>query len=91
MPTTASDRMPRFDATQDPSSPTVSAISKALQGAHDASAMFNLLDVNGNGTLEISELIGGLSDLGLRDEMVAAVFIHMDQVRHLSAICPPPT
>ena len=63
-----------------PSSP----ISRGLSGATDCNAMFNMLDSNNNGVLEMSELIRGLTDLGVRDEMIEAIFIHMDEVKHCS-------
>ena len=59
--------------------PHNSPVRMALKqpGVADSVAMFNLLDVDGNGVLTQPELMGGLSDLGVRDDMIGAIFIHM--------------
>ena len=60
-------------AGSEPGSPVV----RIPAGSADSVAMFNLLDIDGNGVLSQAELMGGLSDLGVRDDMIAAIFIHM--------------
>ena len=63
-----------------------SPISASVQKFTDCNSMFQMLDTNGNGVLERGELMRGLTDLGVRDEMIEAIFIHMDEVLNTQCI-----